>query len=157
MFTNTMWTLVADEIVSPAVEAAASVAEAAETASSISPVIVMILGFGTVFVGLLFLIGIITLMGRINEAVDVDSAPMSEKIKRGWNAFKYGDAAAAAAPAVADAPAPVAEPAQEEEAVEEAAAEEVSDEEIAVISACVATVMGADVSAIRLASVTRMN
>lgn len=137
MFAKSLWTMAA--------------------AGGTSPFVVMILGFGTVFVGLLFLIGIITLMGKINEAADADpDTCFSDKVKRAWNAYK-GELPAAAAPAAAAveaAPAPEAAPAAEE-AVEAAA--EVTDEEIAAISACVATVMGADVSAIRIASVTRKN
>lgn len=136
MFAESMWTMAA-------------------AGGSVSPAVVMILGFGTVFVGLLFLIGIITLMGKINEAADADpDTPFSDKMKRAWGAFKGELPAAAALPAPAKEEAPALEAAAAEAAP---ASEEVTDEEIAAISACVATVMGADVSAIRIASITRKN
>ena len=135
MFAKSLWTMAAAE--GPA------------------PVVVMILGFGTVFVGLLFLIAIITLMGKINSVADADpETPFSEKWKRAMCAFKGELPAAPALPAAAQEEAPALE-APAVEAVE--ASNEVTDEEIAAISACIATVMGADVSAIRIASVTRKN
>lgn len=137
MFAESMWTM------------------AAATGST-SPVVVMILGFGTVFVGLLFLIAIITLMGKINEAADADpDTPFSGKMKRAWSAFKGEVPTAVALPAPAEAEAPALEAPAVEEAAEAPA--EITDEEIAAISACIATVMGADVSNIRIASVTRKN
>ena len=136
MFAKSLWTMAA----------------AAGTPSS---AVVMILGFGTVFVGLLFLILIISLMGKINEAADADpDTPFSGKMKRAWSAFKGEIPTAAALPAAPQEEAPALE-APAAEAVEAPA--EVTDEEIAAISACIATVMGADVSAIRIASVTRKN
>lgn len=115
--------------------------------------VIMILGFGTVFVGLLFLIAIITLMGKINAVADADpDTPFSAKWKRAMSAFKGEIPAALPAAAQKEVPALEAPAAEAEET-----AGEVTDEEIAAISACIATVMGADVSAIRIASVTRMN
>ena len=154
MFTKSLWTMAVVKAAEEVTGEAATVEAVAETASTTpSAGVIMILGFGTVFVGLLFLIGIITLMGKINAVADADpDTPFSVKWKRALSAFK-GETPAAL-PAAAQEEAPALE-APVEEAVE--AAGEVTDEEIAAISACIATVMGADVSAIRIASVTRIN
>ena len=102
---------------------------------------VFVLGFGTVFVGLLALILIITLLG---------------KIMKGSNA-KEAAKAATAAPAPQPA-APVAAAAEPEPAPEPAV-EEIEDREsmVAAISAAIATVMGEDVSGIRILSITRID
>ena len=102
---------------------------------------VFVLGFGTVFVGLLALILIITLLGKI----------------MGQSAAKEAAKAAKAVPAEQPAaPAPVA---AEPEPAPEPAVEEIEDREsmVAAISAAIATVMGEDVSGIRILSITRID
>ena len=102
---------------------------------------VFVLGFGTVFVGLLALILIITLLGKIMKG----------------SAAKEAEKAVKAAPAPQPA-APVAA-AAEPESAPEPAVEEIEDRQsmVAAISAAIATVMGEDVSGIRILSITRMN
>ena len=102
---------------------------------------VFVLGFGTVFVGLLALILIITLLGKILRN----------------SAAKEAQKAVQAAPAQQPA-APVAAAAEPEPAPEPAV-EEIEDRQsmVAAISAAIATVMGEDVSGIRIVSITRMN
>lgn len=102
---------------------------------------VFVLGFGTVFVGLLALILIITLLGVI---------------MKGSNA-KEAEKAVQAAPAPQPA-APVAAAAEPEPAPEPAV-EEIEDREsmVAAISAAIATVMGEEVSGIRILSITRID
>lgn len=102
---------------------------------------VFVLGLGTVFAGLLALILIITLLGKII----------------GKSAAKEAQKAAVAAPAPQPAaPAPVA---AEPEPAPEPAVEEIEDREsmVAAISAAIATVMGEDVSGIRILSITRID
>ena len=102
---------------------------------------VFVLGFGTVFVGLLALILIITLLGKIMKG---SAAKQAEK------AVKAAPAQQPAAPvAVAAEPEPAPEP----------VVEEIEDRQsmVAAISAAIATVMGEDVSGIRIVSITRMN
>lgn len=146
MFAKNLWMMAeaAETALGDAVPAAETVAEtAAETAVPYSPVFVACLGFATVFIGLLFLIAIITLMGKIVSKADKKAAAQK--------------AAAAAAAPVQAAPAPVAAPAPAAAPVEEEFHEEDTDEFVAAVSACIATVMGNDVSAIRIASITRLN
>ena len=102
---------------------------------------VFVLGFGTVFVGLIALILIITLLGKI----------------LGRSTAKKAEQAAKAMPAEQPA-APVAAAAEPEPAPEPAV-EEIEDRQsmVAAISAAIATVMGEDVSGIRIVSITRMN
>ena len=102
---------------------------------------VFVLGFGTVFVGLLALILIITLLGKILRN----------------SAAKEAQKAVQAAPAQQPA-APVAAAAEPEPAPEPAV-EEIEDRQsmVAAISAAIATVMGEDVSGIRILSITRLN
>ena len=102
---------------------------------------VFVLGFGTVFVGLLALILIITLLGKILRN----------------SAAKEAQKAVQAAPAQQPA-APVAAAAEPEPAPEPAV-EEIEDRQsmVAAVSAAIATVMGEDVSGIRIVSITRMN
>ena len=102
---------------------------------------VFVLGFGTVFVGLLALILIISLLGKIMKG----------------SAAKEAEKAVKAAPAPQPA-APVAAAAEPEPAPTPAV-EEIEDREsmVAAISAAIATVMGEDVSGIRIVSITRMN
>ena len=102
---------------------------------------VFVLGFGTVFVGLLALSMIITLLGKILRN----------------SAAKEAQKAVQAAPAQQPA-APVAAAAEPEPAPEPAV-EEIEDRQsmVAAISAAIATVMGEDVSGIRIVSITRMN
>lgn len=106
MFTNTMWVMAAE----------------------VQAYQVVILGFGTVFVGLLCLIAIIGLMGRIM-------------------AGRTAKEEAAAAP-VPETAAPVEE-----------AAEEPEDRQsmIAAMAAAIATVMGKDVTGIRIHSVRKVD
>lgn len=111
MFTNSMLVMAAAEVQAEAYQ-------------------VIILGFGTVFVGLLCLIAIISLMG---------------KIMAGQNA--KAEAAKAAAP-VAEAPVQAAQ-AQPEEGDRGSM--------IAAISAAIATVMGKDVAGIRIHSVKKID
>ena len=112
MFTNTMWVMAAE----------------------VQAYQVVILGFGTVFVGLLCLIAIIGLMG---------------KIMAGRTAKE--EAAAAAKAAVAPVP--------ETAAPVEEAAEEPEDRQslIAAMAAAIATVMGKDVTGIRIHSVRKVD
>lgn len=100
---------------------------------------VFVLGFGTVFVGLLALILIITLLGKIMKG----------------SAVKEAEKAVKAAPAPQSA-APVAAAAEPEPAP---AVEEIEDRQsmVAAISAAIATVMGEDVSGIRILSITRID
>ncbi len=102
---------------------------------------VFVLGFGTVFVGLIALILIITLLGKIMAG--------SAK-KEAEKAAKAMPAQQPAAPAVAAA---------EPEAAPEPMAEEIEDRQsmVAAISAAIATVMGEDVSGIRILSITKVN
>ena len=102
---------------------------------------VFVLGFGTVFVGLLALILIITLLGKIMKG---SAAKEAEK------AVKAAPAPQPAAPAAAAAePEPAPEP----------AIEEIEDRQsmVAAISAAIATVMGEDVSGIRILSITKVD
>ena len=102
---------------------------------------VFVLGFGTVFVGLLALILIITLLGKIMKG---------STAKEAAKAVKAMPAEQPAAPVAAAAePEPAPEP----------VVEEVEDRQsmVAAISAAIATVMGEDVSGIRILSITRMN
>ncbi|MBR0206913.1 MAG: OadG family protein [Clostridia bacterium] len=102
---------------------------------------VFVVGFGTVFVGLFALILIIALLGKVMAGLAAKKAP------------KAAQAAPAEQPA---APAPAA---VEPEPAPEPALEEVEDRQsmVAAISAAIATVMGEDVSGIRILSITRMN
>ena len=102
---------------------------------------VFVLGFGTVFVGLIALILIITLLGKI----------------LGRSTAKKAEQAAKAMPAEQHA-APVAAAAEPEPAPEPEA-EEFEDRQslVAAIAAAIATVMGEDVSGIRILSITRLN
>ena len=102
---------------------------------------VFVLGFGTVFVGLFALILIIALLGKVMAGLAAKKAP------------KAAQAAPAEQPA---APAPAA---VEPEPAPEPALEEGEDRQsmVAAISAAIATVMGEDVSGIRILSITRMN
>ena len=102
---------------------------------------VFVLGFGTVFVGLLALILIITLLGKVMKG----------------STAKEAQKAAQAAPAPQSA-APVAAAAEPEPAPEPEA-EEIEDRQsmVAAISAAIATVMGEDVSGIRILSITRID
>lgn len=101
---------------------------------------VFVLGFGTVFVGLLALILIITLLGKIMKG---SAAKQAEK------AVKAAPAQQPAAPVAAAEPAPAPAP----------AVEEIEDRQsmVAAISAAIATVMGEDVSGIRILSITRID
>lgn len=112
MFTNSMLVMAAAEVQAEAYQ-------------------VIILGFGTVFVGLLCLIAIITLMGKIMAAQN---------------------AKAEAAKAVA---APVAEAPVQAAAVQPEEGDRGSM--IAAISAAIATVMGKDVAGIRIHSVKKID
>ncbi len=101
---------------------------------------VFVLGFGTVFVGLLALILIITLLGKILS---------NTKAKEAQKTVQAAPAPQPAAPvAAAVEPEPAPEP-----------VEEIEDRQsmVAAISAAIATVMGEDVSGIRIVSITRMN
>ena len=102
---------------------------------------VFVLGFGTVFVGLLALILIITLLGKILRN----------------SAAKEAQKAVQAAPAQQPA-APVAAAAEPEPAPEPTV-EEIEDRQsmVAAISAAIATVMGEDVSGIRILSITKVD
>ena len=102
---------------------------------------VFVLGFGTVFVGLLALILIITLLGKI----------------MGRSTAKEAQKAAVAAPA--EQPAAPVQAAAEPEPASEPVVEDFEDRQsmVAAISAAIATVMGEDVSGIRILSITRMN
>ena len=102
---------------------------------------VFVLGFGTVFVGLLALILIITLLGKIMKG---SSAKEAEK-------------AAKAMPA--EQPAAPVQAAAEPEPASEPVVEDFEDRQsmVAAISAAIATVMGEDVSGIRILSITRLN
>ena len=102
---------------------------------------VFVLGFGTVFVGLLALILIITLLGKIMKG----------------STAKEAQKAAQAVPAAQPA-APVAAAAEPEPAPEPVA-EEIEDRQsmVAAISAAIATVMGEDVSGIRILSITKVD
>lgn len=113
MFTNSMLVMAAAEQVQP---------EAYQ---------VIILGFGTVFVGLLCLIAIISLMG---------------KIMAGQNA--KAEAKKAAAAPVAEAPVQAAQTQPEEGD---------RGSMIAAVSAAIATVMGKDVAGIRIHSVKKID
>lgn len=111
MFTNSMLVMAAAEVQAEAYQ-------------------VIILGFSTVFVGLLCLIAIISLMGKIMAAQNAKA-----------------EAKAAAAP-VAAAPVQAAQ-AQPEEGDRGSM--------IAAISAAIATVMGKDVAGIRIHSVKKID
>lgn len=117
-----------------------AVLAAAATPSAVST---MVLGFGTVFIGLFALILIIQLMGLIMK--------------------KFGKKAEEKPAAPVQAPAPVVsapESAPEQEAsemVEEQMDPADRQQMIAAIAACVATVMGDDISGIRILSVTKVN
>ena len=102
---------------------------------------VFVLGFGTVFVGLLALILIITLLGKI----------------MGRSTAKEAQKAAVAVPA--EQPAAPVQAAAEPEPASEPVVEDFEDRQsmVAAISAAIATVMGEDVSGIRIVSITRMN
>ena len=102
---------------------------------------VFVLGFGTVFVGLLALILIITLLGKI----------------LGKSTKKAAEQAAKAMPAQQPA-APVAVAAEPEPAPEPVV-EEIEDRQsmVAAISAAIVTVMGEDVSGIRILSITKVD
>ena len=101
---------------------------------------VFVLGFGTVFVGLLMLILIISLLGKIMKG---SAAKEAEK------AVKAAPAQQPAAPVAAAEPAPAPAP----------AVEEIEDRQsmVAAISAAIATVMGEDVSGIRILSITKVD
>ena len=101
---------------------------------------VFVLGFGTVFVGLLALILIISLLGKIMKG---SAAREAEK------AVKAAPAPQPAAPVAAAEPEPAPAP----------AVEEIEDRQsmVAAISAAIATVMGEDVSGIRILSITRID
>ena len=102
---------------------------------------VFVLGFGTVFVGLLALILIITLLGKI----------------RGRSTAKEAQKAAVAVPA--EQPAAPVQAAAEPEPASEPVVEDFEDRQsmVAAISAAIATVMGEDVSGIRILSITRID
>ena len=102
---------------------------------------VFVLGFGTVFVGLLALILIITLLGKIMKGSTAKEAAKAAK------AMPAEQPAAPVAAAAEPEPAP------------EPALEEIEDRQsmVAAISAAIATVMGEDVSGIRILSITRLN
>ena len=98
-------------------------------ASADTPFIqVFVVGFGTVFVGLIALILIITLLGKIMAG----------------SAAKEAQKAVAAAPQSVAPAAPVQQSADRQGMV-------------AAISAAIATVMGEDVSAIRILSIKKVN
>lgn len=112
MFTNSMLVMAAAEVQAEAYQ-------------------VIILGFGTVFVGLLCLIAIITLMGKIMAAQNAKA-----------------EAKKAAAAPVAEAPV---------QAVQTQPEEGDRGSMIAAISAAIATVMGKDVAGIRIHSVKKID
>ena len=102
---------------------------------------VFVLGFGTVFVGLLALILIITLLGKI----------------MGRSTAKKAQKAAVAVPA--EQPAAPVQAAAEPEPASEPVVEDFEDRQsmVAAISAAIATVMGEDVSGIRILSITKVD
>ena len=102
---------------------------------------VFVLGFGTVFVGLLALILIITLLGKI----------------MGRSTAKEAQKAAVAVPA--EQPAAPVQAAAEPEPASEPVVEDFEDRQsmVAAISAAIATVMGEDVSGIRILSITKVD
>ena len=102
---------------------------------------VFVLGFGTVFVGLLALILIITLLGKI----------------MGRSTAKEAQKAAVAAPT--EQPAAPVQAAAEPEPASEPVVEDFEDRQsmVAAISAAIATVMGEDVSGIRILSITKVD
>ena len=102
---------------------------------------VFVLGFGTVFVGVLALILTITLLGKI----------------MGRSTAKEAQKAAVAAPA--EQPAAPVQAAAEPEPASEPVVEDFEDRQsmVAAISAAIATVMGEDVSGIRILSITKVD
>ena len=102
---------------------------------------VFVLGFGTVFVGLIALILIITLLGKI----------------MGRSTAKEAQKAAVAAPT--EQPAAPVQAAAEPEPASEPVVEDFEDRQsmVAAISAAIATVMGEDVSGIRILSITKVD
>ncbi len=115
MFTNSMLVMAAEQVQQTQVE----------------PYQVIVLGFGTVFVGLLCLIAIISLMGKIMAAQNAKA-----------------EAKKAAAAPVAEAPVQVAQTQPEEGD---------RGSMIAAVSAAIATVMGKDVAGIRIHSVKKID